>query len=81
MGMDGWTVTLNVVQSDCSTNVISADVANVFFDDIFGNGVALVELSYALYYIGNVPVDMYDFSFGPGTQCSVVGWNSGCEFI
>ncbi|KAK7168007.1 hypothetical protein R3I94_002152 [Phoxinus phoxinus] len=76
MGMDGWTVTLNVVQWDCSSNVMSAGVANVFFDDILGNGVALVELSFPFYNVANVPVDMYDLSFGPGSQCSVVGQNS-----
>ncbi|XDV12784.1 hypothetical protein PO909_001366 [Leuciscus waleckii] len=81
MGMDGWTVNLNVVQWDCSINVMSAGVANVFFDDIFGNGVALVELFFPFYNFPNVPVDMYDFSFGPGAQCSIVGWNSGCEPI
>ncbi|XDV12783.1 hypothetical protein PO909_001365 [Leuciscus waleckii] len=79
MGMDGWTVNLNVVQWDCSINVMSAGVANVFFDDIFGNGVALVELFFPFYNFPNVPVDMYDFSFGPGSQCSIVGWNSGWE--
>lgn len=72
---------LNVIQWDCSSNVMSAGVANVFFDDIFGNGVALVELSFPFYYVPNVPVDMYDLSFGPGSQCSIVGQSSGCEFI
>lgn len=81
MGMDGWTVNLKVVQWDCSVNVMSRDVANVFSTEIFGNGVALVELSYPFYYVPNLPVEMYDLSFGPGSQCSIVGWNSGGEFI
>lgn len=77
-------MTLNVAQWDCSSSPLSVTVANVLFDDIFGNGVALVELSSPFIYVPNLPVDMYDLSFGPGTQCSVVGVNSeatGCEFI
>lgn len=84
MGMDGWAVTLNIAHWDCSSSPVSVEVANVLFDDIFGNGVALVELSSPFTYIANVPVDLYDLSFVPGTECSVVGWNSGaaeCEFI
>ncbi|XP_077069358.1 prostasin [Siphateles boraxobius] len=77
IGLNGWTVTLNVDQWDCSSNFMTAHVANVFFNNMFGNGVALLELSNSFYYIGSVPVDMYDLSFGPGTQCSAVGWNSG----
>ncbi|XP_048053049.1 polyserase-2 [Megalobrama amblycephala] len=76
MGMDGWAVTLNFAQWDCSSSSLSVTVANVLFDDIFGNGVALVELSSPFLYVANLPVDMFDLSFGPGTQCSVVGWNS-----
>ncbi|XP_056117573.1 prostasin [Rhinichthys klamathensis goyatoka] len=79
MGTDGWTVSFNVVQWDCSSNVMSARVANVLFEDIYGNGVALVELSNPFYYTANLPIDMYHSSFGPGTQCSVVGLNSGWE--
>jgi len=81
MGTDGWTVSFSVVQWDCSSYAMSADVTNVFFEDIFGNGVALVELSNPFYYTPNVPVDMDHSSFWPGTQCSVVHLNSGCEFI
>lgn len=84
MGTNGWAVVLNVVQWGCYSIPISSDVVNVIFDDIFGNGVALVELSYPFTSVANLPVDMYDSSFGPGTQCSVVVWNSGapeCEFI
>lgn len=77
-------MTLNVVQWGCQSNPVSADVANVVFDDVFGNSVALVELSYQFTSVPNLPVDMYGSSFGPGTQCSVVSWNSeapACEFI
>ncbi|KAK2916545.1 hypothetical protein Q8A67_000919 [Cirrhinus molitorella] len=77
MDTNGWTVVLDVVQWDCTSMPIAADVANVFFDDIFGNGVALVQLSHPFSSVPNLPVDMYDLSFSPGTQCSVVGWSAG----
>ncbi|XP_073691297.1 serine protease 46-like [Garra rufa] len=54
---------------------VAVDVTNVFFGDIFGNGVALLKLSHPFTNAGNVPVDMYGLSFGPGTQCSVISWN------
>lgn len=62
---------------------IATDVANVFFDDILGNGVALLQLSHPFSQVANLPVDMYSLSLGPGTQCSVIGWDSNaftCEF-
>lgn len=83
MGTDGWEVVLNVVQWDCSSMPIATDVANVFFDDILGNGVALLQLSHPFSQVANLPVDMYNLNFGPGTQCSVIGWDSNsftCEF-
>lgn len=63
--------------------LVKADVTNIFTDDILGNGVALLQLSYPFYQAANLPVDMYGSSFGPGTQCSVIGWDSEagtCEF-
>lgn len=83
MGTDGWEVVLNVVQPDCSSMPIATDVANVFFDDILGNGVALLQLTQPFSQVANLPVNTYDLSFGPGTQCSVIGWDSEagtCEF-
>uniref|UniRef100_A0A8C2FZP4 Zgc:165423 n=1 Tax=Cyprinus carpio TaxID=7962 RepID=A0A8C2FZP4_CYPCA len=76
MGTDGWEVVLNVVQPDCSSMPIATDVANVFFDDILGNGVALLQLTQPFSQVANLPVNTYDLSFGPGTQCSVIGWDS-----
>uniref|UniRef100_A0A9J8AQ02 Zgc:165423 n=1 Tax=Cyprinus carpio carpio TaxID=630221 RepID=A0A9J8AQ02_CYPCA len=76
MGMNGWAVILNVVQWDCSSMLVKADVTNIFTDDILGNGVALLQLSYPFYQAANLPVEMYGSSFGPGTQCSVIGWSS-----
>ncbi|ROJ58314.1 Polyserase-2 [Anabarilius grahami] len=66
MGTNGWEVTLNVVQFGCYSSPESADVVNVIFDDIFGNGVALVELSFPFTSVANLPVGAYDSSFGPG---------------
>lgn len=77
MGTNGWVVTLNVVHWDCSSSPMFAEVANILTDNIFGNSVALVELSYPFSYVPNLPVDMYDLSFGPGTQCSLARRNSG----
>ncbi|XP_016324127.1 serine protease 46-like [Sinocyclocheilus anshuiensis] len=75
MGMNGWAVVLNVVQWGCSSMPVEVNVTNVFFNDIFGNGVALLQLSHPFNQVGNLTVDMYSPSFGPGTQCSVIGWS------
>ncbi|XP_026068791.1 prostasin-like [Carassius auratus] len=72
--MNGLAVILNVVQWDCSSITVQADVTNVFFDDVLGN-VALLQLSYLFNQVGNLVVDMFGPSFGPGTQCSVIGWS------
>ncbi|XP_067275421.1 prostasin [Pseudorasbora parva] len=76
-GTNGWTATLSIAQLDCSSSPLPIDVAKVIFDNIFGNGIALVELSEPFALVGNVPIDLIDLEFAPGTQCSVVGWNSG----
>ncbi|RXN03469.1 transmembrane protease serine 9-like protein [Labeo rohita] len=76
MGTNGWTVVLDVVQWGCFSVPVAADVENVFFDDIFGNGVALVQLSHPFSNVAKLPVDMYYPSFGPGVECSVIGWNA-----
>uniref|UniRef100_A0A673IVI1 Serine protease 38-like n=1 Tax=Sinocyclocheilus rhinocerous TaxID=307959 RepID=A0A673IVI1_9TELE len=81
MGTDGWEVVLNVVQPDCSSMPIASGVENVFFDDILGNGVALLQLTHPFSQVGNLPVDMYNPSFGPGTQCSVIGWDSDTFYV
>ncbi|XP_016383178.1 polyserase-2 [Sinocyclocheilus rhinocerous] len=75
MGTNGWAVVLNVVQWGCSSMPVEVNVTNVFFNDIFGNGVALLQLSHPFNQVGDLPVDMYSPSFGPGTQCSVIGWS------
>uniref|UniRef100_A0A672RP73 Zgc:165423 n=1 Tax=Sinocyclocheilus grahami TaxID=75366 RepID=A0A672RP73_SINGR len=72
MGTNGWAVVLNVVQWGCSSMPVEVDVTNVFFNDIFGNGVALLQLSHPFNQVGDLLVDMYSPSFGPGTQCSVI---------
>ncbi|KAG1924964.1 polyserase-2-like [Pimephales promelas] len=79
MGTDGWTVNFNVVEWDCSCNISLAGVANVFFTEISGNGVALVELSNPFYYTPKVLVDTDHLSFGPGTHCLVIDLNSEWE--
>ncbi|XP_026106167.1 prostasin-like [Carassius auratus] len=76
MGTDGWEVVLDVVQPDCSSMPTATDVANVFFDDILGNGVAVLQLSHPFSQVPNLPVNLYDLNFGPGTPCSVIGWDS-----
>jgi len=74
-------VNFNVVEWDCSCNISLAGVANVFFKEISGNGVALVELSNPFYYTPKVLVDTDHLSFGPGTHCLVIDLNSECEFL
>ncbi|RXN16152.1 transmembrane protease serine 9-like protein [Labeo rohita] len=76
MSTDGWTVVLDVVQWGCFSMPVAADVEKVFFDDVLGNGVALVQLSHPFSNVANLPVDMYYPSFGPGVECSVIGWNA-----
>ncbi|KAK2916546.1 hypothetical protein Q8A67_000920 [Cirrhinus molitorella] len=71
-GTNGWSVTLN---SQCISMPVSAYVTDVFFDYIFGNGVALVQLSRPFPNVSNLSVDVYE-SFGSGTQCSVIGWKA-----
>ncbi|XP_056309984.1 tryptase gamma [Danio aesculapii] len=72
VGKNGWTVTLSLANWwDCSSSPVSSDVANIFFDSVSGNGVALVQLYTPMYTIANLPVEMYYSSFGPGAQCVV----------
>nr|XP_005164170.1 uncharacterized protein LOC100101646 isoform X1 [Danio rerio] len=71
-GVNGWTATLSLANWwDCSSSSVSSDVANIFFDSVSGNGVALVQLYTPMYTIANLPMDMYYSSFGPGAQCAV----------
>uniref|UniRef100_A0A8C1ZJ04 Zgc:165423 n=1 Tax=Cyprinus carpio TaxID=7962 RepID=A0A8C1ZJ04_CYPCA len=46
------------------------------FARFMGNGVALLQLTQPFSQVANLPVNTYDLSFGPGTQCSVIGWDS-----
>ncbi|RXN03470.1 transmembrane protease serine 9-like protein [Labeo rohita] len=70
MGTKGWSVTLYVVKSGCSR--VTANVTKVFTD----NGVALLQLSYQFYYNAKLELNLFYSAFGPGTQCSVIGWNA-----
>ncbi|XP_051987444.1 polyserase-2-like [Xyrauchen texanus] len=78
-----WTVVLGFVPWDCSSSLeVSVNVANIVYDHSSGNNVALVELAITPElsdYINIVNVDMYNLDFGPGSQCTVVGWNTGNE--
>ncbi|XP_043089539.1 prostasin [Puntigrus tetrazona] len=76
MSTDGWEVVLNVVQPDCSSMPIATNVANVFVDDVLGNGVALLQLSNPFSQVPNLPVDIFNLQFEPGTACAVIGWDS-----
>ncbi|XP_051994636.1 polyserase-2-like [Xyrauchen texanus] len=81
MNQYAWTVVLGFDPWDCSNSLeVSVGVANIIYDFSAGNSVALVELASSPElsdYINIVAVDMYNLPFGPGTQCMVVGWNSG----
>ncbi|XP_051994638.1 polyserase-2-like isoform X2 [Xyrauchen texanus] len=81
MNQYAWTVVLGFDPWDCSNSLeVSVGVANIIYDFPAGNNVALVELTSPPIlsdYIDLVTVDIYNLHFGPGTQCTVVGWNSG----
>ncbi|KAA0705511.1 Polyserase-2 [Triplophysa tibetana] len=73
-----WSVVVGL-DRDCSQEM-TLHVQNIVFNDGPDNNVALVELMNEpdlSEHISLVDFNMYNHDFMPGTQCSVVGWDTG----
>lgn len=80
-----WSVVVGL-DRNCSLEM-TLHVQNIVFNEGPDNNVALVELMFGPELSENINVvdfNMYNHEFMPGTQCSVVGWDTGngpCECL